>query len=245
MTEVNPVLRDAFDSFAIVRRTHTGQKSERADVDAEDWLDCLAELANDAQNRAVAASYDQQICHRSELRHRVAQLFSSDTRRFFLEQGRNREPLEFLGNLVDELRDTAFSRVSYEADRFRMHAKNSWFPSAPLIEAGAMPVTTCPTLFTKATILSCAIWCNRGSRTMPPFPTSERSSSNCGLMSPRITPLGFSKANAFGRMRVREMKETSIAQISIGSETCSSARNRALIFSKTITRGSLRSFQSS
>src|SRR5207244_12081644 len=114
----------------------------RADVDDEDRLDLVAKLANDAQNGAVAASYDQQIRHRSELRYRIAQLFSSDTRRLFLEQDGNREPLEFFGNCVDELRDVAFPRVSYKTDRFRMHAKNSWFPSSPLIAAGAMPATT-------------------------------------------------------------------------------------------------------
>ena len=56
-----------------------------------------------------------------------------------------------------------------------------------------------PRSFTKATILSCAFWCKRGSRTIPPFPTSDRCSSNCGLISARITPSGFSKSNAFAQ----------------------------------------------
>src|SRR5437773_1856217 len=70
-----------------------------------------------------------------------------------------------------------------------MHAKNSWFPSVPLIADGTIPLTTSPRSVTNATILSCAFSCKGGSRTIPPFPTSERCSSNCGLISARITPV--------------------------------------------------------
>src|SRR5438094_6944026 len=95
---------------------------------------------------------------------------------------------------------------------------------------GTTPVTTCPSCVTNATILSCAFWCKVGSRTIPPFPTSERCNSNCGLIRVRITPVEVIKSNAFGRTRVNEMKETSITQMSTSSGICSRESERALTF---------------
>ena len=103
----------------------------------------------------------------------------------------------------------------------------------------------CPAFPRSPRILSCAFWCRAGSRTMPPRPTSADWSSNCGLIRARITPLGVTNSKAFGKIKVREMKETSMTQRSIGSGMSARLRYRALSFSRTITRGSLRIFQAS
>ena len=73
MTEINSIFCDAFDSLAVIRRTHASQETKRTDIDAEDWFDRLAELTDDAENLAVAAGYNQQVRHSSKLRHRIAQ----------------------------------------------------------------------------------------------------------------------------------------------------------------------------
>src|SRR5207249_6817309 len=225
------------------RRIRAGQETERAHVDAEDWLDDIAELPNHMQNCSVASGYDQKIRGRPQFCHRVPHFLASNGCRFFFDQDRNRKTAELLSDDVDQIGNARFAGMRDLSNRFRRHAKNSWLPSAPLIADGTIQVTTWPRRVANVTMLSCALCCNSGSRTIPPFPTSARCNSNCGLISARITPLGVIKSNALGKIKVNEMKETSTTQRSTSSGMCSRERNRAFNFSRTITRGSLRILQ--
>src|SRR5581483_872950 len=202
------------------------------------------ELLNHSQNCAVASGYNQEIHRGAKLGNGIGRFFSGNSSRFFFQQRCNGKAAELFSNRVYQVAHSRFPGVRDYTDRFRMHAKNSWFPSAPLMADGNMSVTTRPESATNATIFSCALRCRSGSRTMPPLPTSVRCSSNCGLINARITASGVIKLKALGRIKVSEIKETSITQRSTGSGTCVRDKERALIFSRTITRESFRSFQS-
>ena len=84
-----------------------------------------------------------------------------------------------------------------------------------------------------------------GLRTIPPFPTFSGPASNCGFTSAMISPSGARRSRTAGRTFSSEMKETSITARSGVSGSASGRRWRMLVRSRTVTRGSLRSFQAS
>src|SRR4026207_1338493 len=243
LAKIDPVSSEAFHCLSISRGTGGGEETERAYIDADDRLYGFPPPPNYAQNCAVASGYNQKIGHGAKVCDGIIRFLSSNPGCLFFQQRFNRKPVELLSDCIDQVTNARFPCVRDYTDRFRMHAKNSWFPSAPLIAEATIPVTTWPESVTNPAIFSCALRCRSGSRTIPPLPTSARCSSNCGLINARITPVGVIKSNAFGRIKVSEIKETSITQRSTSSGTCLRESDRALIFSRTITRGSLRNFQ--
>ena len=58
-------------------------------------------------------------------------------------------------------------------------------------------------------------------------------------------PVGESKGMTAGKIKVREIKETSMTARSKEAGKSAGMARRALYFSRTMTRGSLRIFQSS
>jgi len=103
----------------------------------------------------------------------------------------------------------------------------------------------CKSPSTKTFIPPTTSRCNASSLTIPPFPTSSRRTSNCGLIRQTRFPPGFNTPKAGPRMSRNEMKDTSITTMSACSGKSSGSRCRALHCSRTTTRGSLRSFHTS
>ena len=95
-----------------------------------------------------------------------------------------------------------------------------------------------------ATSLQTRAW-TAGSRTTPPFPTSSRPASNCGLISASSRAPGMANDSGRSSTLASPMKLASQTTRSIGSGICSIVRMRALVCSWTTTRTSCRSFHAS
>ena len=109
--------------------------------------------------------------------------------------------------------------------------KNSWFPSAPLIAEGATPSKESRRSFQQRSRFFRRLLVHRGITHDAAAADIGRCSSNCGLISARITPFAVTKSIALGKIKVSEMNETSITQICTGSGTSACERNRAFSFS--------------
>src|SRR4029453_17611468 len=121
------------------------------------------------ENCPVASGYNQKIGRGAKLCDGILRFLSRNARCFFFQQRCDRKTTEFLSDGIDQVTNAGFPRVRDYADRFRMHAKNSWLPSAPLTADGTIPVTTWPECVTNSTILSFAFWCIFSSRTITPL----------------------------------------------------------------------------
>ena len=77
----------------------------------------------------------------------------------------------------------------------------------------------------------------RGSLTSPPRPTSARPTSNCGFTSTTASASGASTRARAGRILRAEMKDTSITARLQASGTSAAERLRALVCSRSTTRG--------
>src|SRR5260370_17154782 len=111
LTKVNSVFRDAFHRFSVAGRIRAGQECERSNVDAEDWLKNVAELANHAQNSPVAAHHYHEIGCGSQLRDRLIRFFSGNCGSFFFQQYRDGKTVELFDYGIDQVTDAWFSRV--------------------------------------------------------------------------------------------------------------------------------------
>jgi hypothetical protein len=84
-----------------------------------------------------------------------------------------------------------------------------------------------------------------GSRITPPLPTLPRPASNCGLIIARTSCSGAAQASTAGSTFVSEMNDTSTTTRSGAYGSAAGSIARAFVRSRTVTRSSLRSPQSS
>src|SRR5579871_1748748 len=131
-----------------------------------------------------------------------------------------------------------------EVNAARVHAffaarRNSRLPSPPSMGLSMWPSTDQPcTESSQCEMPDSAASCASASRTIPPFPTAKRPTSNCGLTrATSQAPLGAS-ASAGGNASFRPMKLTSATIACGGSGTCSALRSRALTPSRGTTLSS-------
>ena len=82
--------------------------------------------------------------------------------------------------------------------------------------------------------------CTSGSRTTPPRPTRAGPASNWGLTRATTAPPGFTRLRTAGRTNSSEMNDRSSVTRSTVSPRSSGLRKRALVRSRTTTRGSWR-----
>src|SRR5438034_304491 len=136
------------------------------------------------------------------------------------------------------------ARTSNEAD---LHAstgcrwtKISRLPPAPARSEGASPVTSYPLAAHHSLKCMSADSTAASSRTIPPFPTCERPTSNWGLNRATTSARGAARRTA-GSTFSRLINDTSATTRLTGSGNDS--RSRALMRSRTTTRGSWRSRQ--
>src|SRR6266550_1826295 len=136
------------------------------------------------------------------------------------------------------------ARTSNETD---LHAftgcrwtKISRFPPAPASSEGASPLTPYPLAAHHSLKRMSADSTAASSRTIPPFPPCERPTSNCGLNRATTSARGAARRMA-GSTFSRLINDRSATTRLTGSGN--DTRSRALMRSRTTTRGSWRSRQ--
>src|SRR5690606_24052201 len=96
----------------------------------------------------------------------------------------------------------------------RHQARNSMFPSPPLIGEWVSPMSSNPIdAANPSTDSSTSRW-TAGSRTTPDLPTLSRPASNCGLTRATVSPPGASTALRGGKISFSEMNDTSMVAAS-------------------------------
>ena len=107
------------------------------------------------------------------------------------------------------------------------------------------PSTDQPAVSTASATPQTASRLTAGSRTTPPEPTRSRPTSNCGFTIISASNLVAAQARTAGRILASEMNETSTTTTSGSNGRLSASSDLAFVRSMTVTRGSVRSDQSS
>src|SRR5213594_553325 len=246
-----------------------GEEAEPAEVHAEEGYPQIANRARHGEEGPVAAEHDEQV----HLRRQLRLAHGRDARRRdqpggLLLQDRGEPPrLEPLEEFLDRGPGLARAGLRHDADALHASAstlrsimdsrslavrpwleqwrKNSRLPFGPRSGEAVTP-STCQPRSTAYRARRATAWrWSAGSRTTPPLPTASRPTSNWGFTSAMTSPRGASTPNTEGRTFSNEMNATSMTA-SVGcSPKIRGSSARALVFSMTTTRGSLRSLASS
>src|SRR5437899_5836624 len=269
LVHLHPAREQRFERREHLVERRRGEESEPAEVHAEQRHAEVADGARHGEEGAVAAEDDEQVRVRGQLRlghGRDARRGDQPGGLLLEHRGKPPRP-EPLEELLD--RGPRLRRAGLRHDADALHAsastlrsirdsrslavrpwleqwrKNSRLPFGPRSGEEVTPRTCQPrsTAYRarRATAWRWSAW----SRTTPPLPTASRPTSNCGFTSAITSPRGASTPNTEGRTFSNEMNATSMTA-SVGcSPKIRGSSARALVFSMTTTRGSLRSLASS
>src|SRR5450759_418342 len=232
------------------------EKPQRADVDSEHgnpW----GRMAGYREQRSVAPKGHDEIDEARDLRARDPAGNAAGARRLEVVDDRDSPPHEQTLELACEGDRGRAAVAGHETHApytaasglrglhprsvagFRRNAaRSSTFPSAPVIGDGITPRLARPSDAAAAVTRATARARTPSSRTIPPRPTSVRSASNWGFTRRRASAPSARSGTAAGRIREREMNDTSATSKEGGSGTSARERNRAFTFSRTTTRGS-------
>src|SRR5438093_1589261 len=217
-------------------RFDLGQKSEVPVVDAQDRGITRSRQTGSGQKSSIAAQREDEVGALQEI---VGLLHLGVALEL---DGVDVPCLHRAKDIVDLV--VLHSRTSNEAD---LHAftgcrwtKISRLPSAPARSDGASPVTSYPLAAHHSLKRKSADSTAASSRTIPPFPTCERPTSNCGLNRATTSACAAARRTP-GSTFSRLINDTSATTRLTGSGNDS--RSRALVRSMTMTRGSCRSRQ--